>query len=911
MADSADSNTVCVNGIASQSVVVILAAGKGTRMGRADLAKVCFEIDGVAAINRTIGTFRKLGFESFLLVVGSNCEQVMQTVGAEHPGVSYVYQSPQLGTGHAARMAADTLRSLGHRGNVLVTMGDKFIEPQAIEALRDGFVRQSPDLSLVSIPRTKDTEGSGGRIFIDSDGQVSDIIEAPDIARQAIGDELKKKLKTASKISSKSLLKLIAKHIPNEKKQLIAVPKLAELAREGKDMPRKKLLDIIGSQKYLIKIAGKPYTAEQIEKICKSVNPSLYLFKAEAFYKGVGMLTNDNAQGEYYLTDVVRHLSSAASCEGENYKVRVVQVDNPDLIQGFNSPDELLRIQDYIRTQKKSSQTAIAAKSKTSLSPRQYCTVGKWIDKIKAAKPAYSCWQSDTYGNHPDLHESKTADYINLLECYGRRFGFDQKVCIVRAPGRVNLMGRHVDHRGGYNNFLAIHRETIAVVGRRDDDRVVAVNARPDEFAPVEFSMSELIGTFGWTDWLNFVNSDWVRSMLRSNVGDWGNYIKAAMLRLQHHYQDLKIDGMNMAVYGDIPIAAGLSSSSSIVVATLEGAIALNNLELSAGQFVDLCGQGEWFVGSRGGSGDHAAIYLGKRGKITQVGYLPFRIENVIDAPRDCQVIIADSHIKAAKSGHARDQFNSKITAYNLGLALLRQRCPQYADVLEYVRDINPQTLGCMPSEVYEMLECVPQSMTRKELQAALWPQSRELIESNFATHQDPGSYDLRGVLLFGAAEAARSAVCAELIESGRLYDFGMLMKVSHDGDRVSSAGDEGRYLPLKDPCTDGYLNMLKSDLVSQCPQRVLAGQLYMQPGYYACSTPQIDKMVDLAGAVPGVIGAQIAGAGLGGCIMILAKKDAVQEVRKKLTKYYYKPQKLKPAIIPCTTTQGASVAEF
>lgn len=911
MADSADSKTVCAKGMASQSVVVILAAGKGTRMGRADLAKVCFEIDGVPAINRTIRTFRKLGFESFLLVVGSNSEQVMQTVGAEHPGVSYVYQSPQLGTGHAARMAADTLRAIGHKGNVLVTMGDKFIEPEAIEALRDGFVRQCPDLSLVSIPRTKDTEGSGGRVFIDSNGQVLDIIEAPDIARRAIADELNRKLKTASKISSQALLKLIAKHIPNEKKQLVAVPKLLELASKGEDISRCELVDIISSQRYSITIGKKQYTAEQIEKICKSVNPSLYLFKAEAFYKGVGMLTNDNAQGEYYLTDVVRHLSSVKSADNDDYKVRVVQVDNPDWIQGFNSPDELLRIQDYIRTKKNSSKTAAIKQLKTSLSARKYCTVDKWIEKFKAAKPAYSRWQSNTYGNHPELHESKTADYINLLKCYGKRFGFDQKVCIVRAPGRVNLMGRHVDHRGGFNNFLAIHRETIAVVGKRDDDRVVAVNAQPNDFAPVDFSISELIGNFGWTDWLNFVNSDWVRNMLRSSGGDWGNYIKAAMLRLQHHYQDLKINGLNMAFYGDIPIAAGLSSSSSIVVATLEAGIALNNLELSARQFVDLCGQGEWFVGSRGGSGDHAAIYLGKRGKITQVGYLPFRIERVIDAPADCQVIIADSHIKAAKSGQARDKFNSKITAYNLGLILLKQRCPEIASAIEYVRDINPQTLGCLPSEMYKMLLRVPQSMTRQQIQAALPSEYADFIETNFATHQDPGSYDLRGVLLFGASEVARSAVCTELIENGRLDDFGKLMKISHDGDRVSYSDDEGRVLNLSDPCTDGYLNTQMAHLVSQYPDRVLAGQLYMQPGYYACSTTQIDKMVDLANSVHGVVGAQIAGAGLGGCIMILAKKDAVQAVQKKLTKHYYKPNKLKPAIIPCTTTQGASILEF
>ena len=68
-----------------------------------------------------------------------------------------------------------------------------------------------------------------------------------------------------------------------------------------------------------------------------------------------------------------------------------------------------------------------------------------------------------------------------------------------------------------------------------------------------------------------------------------------------------------------------------------------------------LCGQGEWFVGSRGGSGDHAAIYLGQRGKLTQVGYMPFRIIKTIDITKEYTVIIANSHLKAAKSSFAKD----------------------------------------------------------------------------------------------------------------------------------------------------------------------------------------------------------------------------------------------------------------
>jgi N-acetylgalactosamine kinase len=136
-------------------------------------------------------------------------------------------------------------------------------------------------------------------------------------------------------------------------------------------------------------------------------------------------------------------------------------------------------------------------------------------------------------------------------------------------------------------------------------------------------------------------------------------------------------------------------------------------------------------------------------------------------------------------------------------------------------------------------------------------------------------------------------------------------MQVSHDGDRVSRPGPDGAYRPAENDCSDEHLHRLIADLVSEDPHRVLRAQLFMQPGLYGCSTPEIDQMVDVASAVPGVVGAQIAGAGLGGCIMVLAREESVPAVRKALARHYYRPRELEPAAMPCITVEGAGLAEF
>ncbi len=898
--------------VREDTLVVVLAAGKGTRMGNEDLVKVCFEIDGVPAINRQIDVFKSCRISRFLLVVGDRAEQVLRTVVPRHPEVMYVYQEPQLGTGHAARVAADSLQAIGYSGNVLVSTGDKLIEKEAIESLLDGFVKQQADMALLTVPKTKATAGSVGRVFVDRQGQALDIIEVADRRRQAAADELRAKLDKGAVPTAGSLQNTLDKQFPNPKKQQRAVPELIELAAAGDPVDPKALRNVLDSKRYQLTVDGEPYSAHQIERRCSDTNPSLYLYRSDLFYKAVGMLDNNNAQKEYYITDTVRLLGCQRDREGKrSYRVRAISLDNPDCIQGFNSPDELLVIQDYVRRKKSLPEQEAKVSLQPRLAPSQYATVAEWLDRVDPDRRDVKRWLREIYGAHDDLHTEKCKDFAKVLNCYGKAFGFDEKVCIVRAPGRINLMGRHVDHRGGWTNFLAIAQETIAVAGLRDDDTVQAVSAEPRRFSPVSFRMSELMGRFAWSDWVNFVNSDWVRDLIYREAGHWGNYLKAAMLRLQHGYHDVMVRGINMAVIGNVPMAAGLSSSSTLVVATLQAAIALNNFELTSRQFIDMCGEGEWFVGSRGGAGDHAAIYLGQRGKIAHVGYHPFQLQDVFEAPKDYQVVVANSHIQAAKSSGARDQFNSRISAYNLGLAVLKQRAPEYASAMEHLRDVTPATLGCSTSDIYRLLLKVPQTMTRQDFRDVLSGDHQPLIDSSFATHADPKTYHPRGVLLFGIAEILRAKKCVELLKEGHVEAFGRLMRISHDGDRVSARDALGTVHRLADPCTDDYLRRLIDDLRSEDPRRVERAQLDQQAGYYACSTEEIDGMVDSLANLRGVAGAQIAGAGLGGCIMALVRKEVVPEVRRTLDRGYYRPAELKPAVIPCIGVEGAGLVEF
>jgi len=362
---------------------------------------------------------------------------------------------------------------------------------------------------------------------------------------------------------------------------------------------------------------------------------------------------------------------------------------------------------------------------------------------------------------------------------------------------------------------------------------------------------------------------------------------------------------------GNIPVAAGLSSSSAVVVASAEAAAALNDLDLAPQDFVDLCGEGEWYVGTRGGAGDHAAMKFSKRGQLTQIGFFPFEVKGSVTFPADYRLIVANSHVKAQKTTNARDTFNQRVAAYEFGLMLLKQLYPHCAPRMERLRDVNPDTLQVRPSFVYEMVMDLPEVLTPEQVWERLGGAHAEDLERIMQTHNAPEHYLIRSVVLYGIAECLRAEMCRQLLEKGDVKGLGELMKISHDGDRVvrfTNENEAWQARPYDYMAATDYLKSLVDDLRSEDVNRVIRAQIHRQPGGYACSTPEIDEMVDLSLQVPGVIGAQLSGAGLGGCIMVLVQKDSVADLNRYLTERFYEPKGLEPALTVSAPVKGSGL---
>ena len=155
--------------------VVILAAGKGTRM-KSSRAKVLHPLGGLPLITRVVRTAMVLNGASVVIVVGHQADDVRRAL-AEWPSLEYVVQEPQLGTGHAVLQAQSLLGS--RTGTLLLLSGD--VPLLSAETLARLLQRhRDTGAATTVLTMTLDNPHGYGRIVRDEQGWVARIVEERD-----------------------------------------------------------------------------------------------------------------------------------------------------------------------------------------------------------------------------------------------------------------------------------------------------------------------------------------------------------------------------------------------------------------------------------------------------------------------------------------------------------------------------------------------------------------------------------------------------------------------------------------------------------------------------------------------------------------------------------------------------------
>ena len=232
---------------------------------------------------------------------------------------------------------------------------------------------------------------------------------------------------------------------------------------------------------------------------------------------------------------------------------------------------------------------------------------------------------------------------------------------VVRAPGRVNLIGEHTDYNEGFVLPIAIDRATF-VAARARADRVIRVHSAQFD-AGDQFSIDQIE---------------------RNPAQPWSNYVRGVVKAMLS--RDLPLRGADLLIDSQVPLGAGLSSSAALEVAVAYALQLLNDLDL-LGEELALLAQGaeQSFVGMQCGIMDQFMAALGRAGHALlldcrDLSYRPIPI------PPQARVVVCDSGVRHDLVG---SEYNERRAVCEQAVRLLRARLPR----ISALRDVTPAHL--------------------------------------------------------------------------------------------------------------------------------------------------------------------------------------------------------------------------
>jgi len=239
--------------------VVILAAGKGKRMNNPEMAKVMYDIQGKPMIEYVIELAGKLQAHRIVTIVGWQKQAVIDYFSVKTPGVEFIEQTEQLGTGHAVQQTTEALKDF--EGDVLVLSGDVPLLTEKTAKALIGYHRASNAAATILTAEMSDPSGYG-RIIHNEDGSVKKIVEHKDAAKKDLA--------------------------------------------------------------------------------INEINSGIYVFEKQKLFDCLPALQPNNAQAEYYLTDVFEIFWK------NNWRVSAVKAIDPIEVMGINNTEQLDQARDVM-----------------------------------------------------------------------------------------------------------------------------------------------------------------------------------------------------------------------------------------------------------------------------------------------------------------------------------------------------------------------------------------------------------------------------------------------------------------------------------------------------------------------------------------------------------------------------------
>ncbi|KAG2204997.1 hypothetical protein INT47_002621 [Mucor saturninus] len=459
--------------------------------------------------------------------------------------------------------------------------------------------------------------------------------------------------------------------------------------------------------------------------------------------------------------------------------------------------------------------------------------------------------------------------YNKLIEQFENTHGRKAEF-VVRSPGRVNLIGEHIDYCGFGVLPMAIERDVIIVGATTEDDTKVRVaNSNSTKYPTREFDYEgkEKVVT------------------IDSSMLEWSNYFKCGYKGMLEKFQLDKPKGLFLLVDGTVPAGGGLSSSAAFVCASALAVVTANELTISKTELTEIAIVAERNVGVNSGGMDQSASVLSEKDYALHVEFVPKLHTSLVPLPKTSPklaFIIANTLVTA-------DKFVTAPRNYNLRVVETRMAALYLSKVL------NLPSVDSL-KEVYD-LYYKDSTLNEVEKFSDLLSKAIEQFPSDNTNGNGYTLQEVSDMLDISVNELNEKYMTRFPVETDY---FRLVQRTKHVLSEAS------RVIEFHKACesSDSSLKVL-GDLMNASQDS--CRDLFM------CSCPEIDQVCEIA-RKNGSFGSRLSGAGWGGSTVHLTTEDNVANLISAIKNDFYRKvypniteEELDDAIISTKPCGGAA----
>ncbi|SCU78744.1 LADA_0A07294g1_1 [Lachancea dasiensis] len=459
---------------------------------------------------------------------------------------------------------------------------------------------------------------------------------------------------------------------------------------------------------------------------------------------------------------------------------------------------------------------------------------------------------------------------------YGRKPDF-----VTRSPGRVNLIGEHIDYVDFSVLPMAIEMAVMCAVRVLPSNEIPSVtltNADP-LFAQRRFDLP-----------LNGADIS-----IDPSVSDWSNYFKCGLLVAQQYlkkkfpakFEETTLGGLEVYVCGNVFTGGGLSSSAAFICAVALAVIRANagkSFDVPKQELTQITAKAEHYVGVNNGGMDQAASVCGEVDHALYVEFkpelkaTPFRFPQLRNS--EIQFVIANTTVVSNKVETGPVNYNLRVVEVTVAANVLSAK---YGVVLQRVGNLEKGTLREFMDAYYGRYKGATQPWDGNIEQGII--RLNEMLKLVDETLTEREGYTV---------QQASNAINCSVQEFTRDYltNFPVRFQVLKLYQRAKHVFSEAlRVLEALKLMTQGSFTddaqffdafgQLMNESQKSCKE------------LYECSCPETDEICRIARA-NGSYGSRLTGAGWGGCTVHLVPQSKVDSVRNALAEQYYAKRDLK-----------------